>query len=243
LDLVEVTSTAIERRHPWEEARFAFFRRVLGRAGLPAADAPVLDVGSGDAWFASRLAEETGAELVCWDTGYAAGAPPVRATGLRLTSEAPPERFSLVLALDVAEHVPDDHRFVADLVSERLTDGGHLLFSVPAWPRLFSRHDALLRHVRRYTPRTARALLDAAGVRVVAGGGLFHSLLLPRAAQKVAERFRDDPPRHAGEWSAPGWVTGAVKAALAVDTRASLLFSQAGWDVPGLSWWALCRKR
>ena len=242
LDLVELTSgAAVARRHPWEQVRFAFFSGVLRRAGLPGRGARVLDVGSGDAWFAGRLAAETGAELVCWDTGYAEAAPPEAAPGVRFTAQAPEGRFPLVLALDVLEHVPDDRSFITSLVAGRLAAGGDVLVSVPAWPALFSRHDRALRHVRRYTPASARALLEAAGLRVVTSGGLFHSLLAARAAQKAVERWTRGPARLAGAWSAPGWATDVVEAALGADARASAIFSRLGWELPGLSWWALCR--
>lgn len=240
MDLVELSSGVMARRHPWEEARFAFFARALGRAGVAPPGTAVLDVGAGDAWFAARLAEEAGVEVTCWDIGYAAGTPPA-ARGLLLTAEPPRRRFPLVLALDVLEHVEDDRRFLRGLVDDQLEPGGHLLVSVPAWPALFSRHDQALRHVRRYAPAAARALLEGAGLRVLEQGGLFHALLAPRAAQKLTERWASGPARLAGDWSAPAWVTAAVAAALALDGRASALFSRLGWNVPGLSWWALCR--
>ena len=243
MDLVELTSgAAIGRRHPWEQARYAFFRGVLQRAGLPGRGAAVLDVGAGDAWFAGRLSEDTGAKLICWDPGYDTTAPPAAARGVQLTAKAPAGRFPLVLALDVLEHVPDDRTFVSSIVADRLSAEGHVLVSVPAWPVLFSRHDEALRHVRRYTPRSARALLEAAGLSVVSSGGLFHSLLAARAVQKAVERWTRGPARHAGAWSAPGWATAAVEAALAADAHASTIFSRLGWELPGLSWWGLCRR-
>jgi SAM-dependent methyltransferase len=243
LDLVESTPGAVAQRHPWEEARYAFFRGVLAREGLPQPGTKVLDVGSGDAWFAARLAAETGAQLTCWDTGYETAAPRSLPAGVRITARAPEGRFEVVLALDVLEHVEDDRGFLTQLVAGQLADGGLLLLSVPAWPSLFSRHDEELRHVRRYAPATIRAVVEAAGLEVEVGGGLFHSLLLPRALQKVAERWSKRAPPHAGQWSAPRPVTSAVRAVLGADARASALFARLGWELPGLSWWGICRRR
>lgn len=242
MDLVELRPAVAARRHPWEQARAAFFLRTLAARRLAPPGTPVLDVGSGDAWLAARLAEATGAEVTCWDVAYATRPPPDR-PGLRLTAEAPQRRFPLVLALDVLEHVEDDRGFLRRIVAGQLAPGGHLLASVPAWPALFSRHDEALRHVRRYTPRSARALLEGAGLELLACGGLFHSLLVPRALQKLGERWSRGPARLAGDWGTPGWATALVAAALGLDGRASALFSSLGWDVPGLSWWALCRAR
>jgi SAM-dependent methyltransferase len=242
LDLIEARAGTPAVRHPWEEARLAFFLRVLAAVGLPERGSRILDVGAGDAWFASRLVERAQVEVTCWDVEYGRHPLPQVGPGVRLTAEAPAERFPLVLALDVLEHVADDAGFLKRVVADNLGPGGHVLVSVPAWPVLFSRHDEVLGHVRRYTPRAGHAVLEGAGLQVLWAGGLFHPLILPRAIHKWAPSLTGDPT-HAGEWRAPGWVTALVRGALAADNAASMLFARLGWEVPGLSWWALCRRR
>jgi SAM-dependent methyltransferase len=250
MDLVELESGASVRRHPWEEARLAFFLRVLRGAELLRSRVAVLDVGAGDAFFARRLAEELapGSSVTCWDANYTDAylASPAFAASDRLRfTRAPPEgAFGLALLLDVLEHVEDDLEFLSGIVGARLAPGAHALVSVPAWPALFSSHDVSLRHHRRYTPSAARALLAGAGLELVRGGGLFHALIPPRAAQVALERVRRQarPPADLGAWSAPAPVTALVRGALAIDASLSLFLSRLGIDVPGLSWWALCRK-
>jgi len=66
-------------------------------------------------------------------------------------------------ALDVLEHVDDDlgsFRALAQL----LRPGGHLFVTVPAYPSLWSRHDDLHHHKRRYD----KARLQEAAVRCYA---------------------------------------------------------------------------
>jgi SAM-dependent methyltransferase len=249
MDLVELAG-ASARRHPWEEARAAFFLRVLRDAGLLAPGVSVLDVGAGDGFFSRRLAAAlpADAQVTCWDAHYTdahLGSTAFAATErLRFTRAAPGGTFGLALLLDVLEHVEDDLGFLRELVAARLAPGAHALVSVPAWPALFSSHDVKLRHHRRYTPRAARAVVEGAGLEVVRGGGLFHALLLPRAAQVALERARRDPgpPRDLGEWDAPAPVTAFVRGALALDAGVSLALSRVGITLPGLSTWALCRK-
>jgi SAM-dependent methyltransferase len=245
MDLVEARGAA-QRRHPWEEARFAFFRRVLREAGLDGSGTLFLDVGAGDGWFARRLAASApGVSLVCWDSGYErARLPEDDAAGsVRFTADRPRDGFDVLLLLDVLEHVPDDRAFLGDLVAANLRPGGRLLFSVPAWQWLFSSHDVRLRHVRRYAPRDAREILGGAGLEIVRGGGLFHSLPPARALQASAERLGlTDGQRHAGEWGGSRLLTRVLEGVLGWDTAFSLAASARGWDVPGLSWWALCRR-
>jgi hypothetical protein len=98
--------------------------------------------------------------------------------------------------------------------------------------------------VRRYTPHRARALLESTGLELTAWGGLYHSLLVPRMARKLYEYCSPrQPPPHAGEWRASAPWNAAVLLALRADVRLSLLLSRIACDLPGLSWWALCRKR
>jgi SAM-dependent methyltransferase len=79
-------------------------------------------------------------------------------------SESADESFDLLVAMDVLEHVEDDHaalRFWA----RRLRSGGRIFLMVPALPGLFSEHDRFLGHFRRYTRRTLLAAAADAGLR------------------------------------------------------------------------------
>ena len=249
MDLIEFEKEPV-RRHPWEEVRFRFFARQLARSGALAPGTTILDVGAGDAWFSSRLARRVPRlKVTCWDAAYplhppadAAGCPPnVR---IHLSSTGPEERASVILLLDVIEHVADDVSFLGELVRDSLQPGGLVLVSVPAWPSLYSSHDVRLKHHRRYTARAARRCLRASGLEVVRSGGLFHLLLVPRALQVLWERLtgKAHPPQDLGHWKASELATALVEAALSCDAALASLGSSLRCDLPGLSWWALCQK-
>jgi 2-polyprenyl-3-methyl-5-hydroxy-6-metoxy-1,4-benzoquinol methylase len=70
-------------------------------------------------------------------------------------------RFDLVLMLDVLEHLEDDRGAVAR-VAELLRPGGHFLLTVPALPSLWSIHDEVNRHYRRYRHAALVRLLHEA---------------------------------------------------------------------------------
>lgn len=96
------------------------------------------------------------------------------------------ERFDLVAMLDVLEHIDDD---VGSLQRLRcmLKPGGHILITVPALPWLWSKHDEIHHHKRRYSRKSLMLALHAAQLRP-ARIGYFNSLLLPLA---IAQRFGD----------------------------------------------------
>lgn len=68
-----------------------------------------------------------------------------------------PDALRLVLLMDVLEHIEDDRAFLRGLV-DRLPPGGRLLLTVPANPALWSQHDQVFGHHRRYTAATLPAV-------------------------------------------------------------------------------------
>lgn len=248
MDLIE-SSRPPARRHPWEQARFAFFLRVLQRYTDLETIETILDVGSGDAWFAEQLTRHTArTRILCWDTGYT---PEILASDrlprpgrLEFSATKPGDRFPLIILLDVLEHVERDRDFLGDIVRDNMTLDGHVLISVPAWPLLFSSHDARLLHYRRYTPASARRLIESAGLDIIRSAGLFQSLAIARLAQVARERLVGPPPDRGGigEWQGSASVTALVRALLVCDSLVSIVSSDRHLSLPGLSWWALCSR-
>ena len=73
--------------------------------------------------------------------------------------------FSLVVMMDVLEHVADDLAALR-AAAEALVPGGRLVVSAPAHPWLFSYHDRASGHFRRYSRPGLVGLLRAAGFEV-----------------------------------------------------------------------------
>lgn len=238
-------------RHPWEKARFRFFRDVLEHARWSSNSLRVLDAGAGDAWFSTQLLEKLGntTQITCWDAEYSdALIAELRTTTpeqVEFRRERPDTRFDLVLLLDVLEHVQDDRAFLNTIVETNVEKNGFVLISVPAWQILFSSHDTRLRHHRRYSPEECRRVITNGGLQIVRQGGLFHSLLAPRTAQVVKEKLLGanhdgTPPKL--DWNAGEVVTRVIDTALSVDNFLSHRLADAGINVPGMSYWALCRR-
>lgn len=257
MDLKEVTGVTVAR-HPWEVTRFEFFDNLLQDAKLLERPEHVLDVGSGDAWFAQQLLPrmQPTSQIDCWDLQYneeSRATLGITEDGIRLVSEQPSDRYSLIMLLDVLEHVENDRDFLRKIIDTNLAPGGVVLISVPAWQQLYSEHDRWLLHHRRYSPSELRSLLLNADLDAGLTGGLFHSLLVPRtiglaqaylaksAASYLAKgATRSDPKPLA--WTAGPFVTQVVTRALQLDNRLSLAAAKASISIPGLSLWALCKQ-
>ncbi len=71
--------------------------------------------------------------------------------------------YDAVVALDLLEHIPDDHAAALEF-ARVLRPGGVLFATVPAYRSLWSGHDQALMHVRRYTATEVRCLLTGSGL-------------------------------------------------------------------------------
>lgn len=159
----------IEERHWWFVARRKIMTDVL-EAVLPADGTPVvLDLGCGTGGNIGELAE-THERYECWGleydpdaTAYAAETYPacrfVCGSALDRSTWPDLSRIDACLLMDVIEHLEDDRTAVAN-AAEALSPGGHLLITVPADPRLWSKHDRHHGHFRRYTMESLAAVLE-----------------------------------------------------------------------------------
>lgn len=230
-------------RHPWEAARADFFSEIVADLPLPSA-CSVLDIGAGDSWLAERLdsALPTEATTTCWDINYTDDdlANNVSTSIVRTRAE-PDGEFDLVLLLDVLEHVADDQDFYARHVVPHVRRGGFVLASVPVHPLLFTAHDRMLAHERRYRVRDIRRLLESR-LTPLKDGSLFTVLLPLRAAEKVLDVFRSSEPTGVGSWNAGPALGSAVRSVLSVDARLNGRLADTRIWLPGLSYWSILTR-
>jgi hypothetical protein len=234
------------QRHPWEVARARHFRRLVADA-FPAPPTSVIDIGSGDGWFADQLRADLapGSTIVCVDANYTADdlAQPLP-DGISRRTSPPGEPARLVLALDVLEHIDDDVTFVADHIAPLVAADGVFIASVPAHQRLFTSHDVALGHHRRHDAASLRALLEP-HFDVVREGSLFTTLLPPRAASALVEKVRPPTgePQVDSVWRHGTWISRSITTVLDADAALGRLLADRRHRPPGLSVWAVCRPR
>lgn len=75
------------------------------------------------------------------------------------------ESIDVAWSFNVFEHIQDDQSALNELVA-KLKPGGRIVIFVPAFPCLYSRMDALVGHVRRYTVNELRSKAEVAGLAV-----------------------------------------------------------------------------
>jgi SAM-dependent methyltransferase len=203
----ELQTHRVENRHWWYRGRRRVLERVIADLRLPAR-ARVLDAGCGSGRNMVELArhgEVTGVEL----SPTSAALARERRTGeviegslMQMPFAA--DSFDLAVCLDVIEHLRDDRGALREL-RRVIAPGGALLVTVPAYQWLWSGHDEVNHHCRRYNRRTLLAAADDAGWRSTRTT-YFNSLLLPVA---IVLRALDKLNRRATESSLDLWVPPA----------------------------------
>ena len=87
------------------------------------------------------------------------------------------ETFQSIFALDVLEHIEDDHAALR-VLRDHLQPDGYLVATVPALMSLWSYNDVVCMHKRRYDERELREKTEAAGYRIVKLS-YYNALLFP----------------------------------------------------------------
>jgi SAM-dependent methyltransferase len=178
-------------RHWWWRAREDLILETLARLRPGNSWESILDVGCGDGLFFEKLQMIGHVEGVEMDPS---SVNPEGRWAERIhirpfdQSFQPGRTYALILMLDVLEHLADP---LAGLVRaiELLQPDGTIVITVPAFPILWTGHDILNRHYRRYTRRTLTNLATQAGARILRERYFFHCTGLVKLAVHFKERI------------------------------------------------------
>lgn len=157
----------LERKHWWFVAREGilsnYINQLIKQGKLPATNLNILNVGCGpgrSSEYLSKFGKVTSIEYDKFCCEFAA-----EKTGLEIIhgsiTELPfnDKSFDLVCAFDVIEHVEDDQLAVNEL--KRVTKNESLvLITVPAFMSLWSHHDVINHHFKRYKIDEINKLFD-----------------------------------------------------------------------------------
>ncbi|MFM2359837.1 MAG: hypothetical protein RLY16_1830 [Bacteroidota bacterium] len=104
------------------------------------------------------------------------------------------EQFDLVCAFDVIEHVKDDSKAMQEFFRV-CKSTGYVCITVPAYQWLWSKHDVVNQHFRRYSSgQIFRLSNNVSSAKLIYcsyfNTVLFLPILLVRALQKIARRSR-----------------------------------------------------
>lgn len=182
----------LEDRHWWFEGRRRVIREVLQRHLLPRAKRRLLDVGCGSGGMfplLSEFGEVDGAEASPDALERARRKfPGHRIESCNLPHALPEGTWDVVTAFDVIEHLDEPIESLRAMRS-RLPFDGQVVVTVPAFQFLWSHHDDVNQHRRRYSRLELVSQLSSAGLRV-SFVSYYNTLLFPAVAgARLLERL------------------------------------------------------
>jgi len=184
-------------KHWWWRARTEWIITTLRRWESPKGWSAILDVGCGEGLFFERLSKLGYVEGVELEEGLPSGSERWRDRIHACPfdeSFQPAKKYSLILMLDVLEHLTDPSEALRH-VHRLLAPDGIFLVTVPAFQALWTNHDALNHHLRRYTKSALHQLLKNASFQSVQSSYFFQWTCPAKLAVRAAERILARPPK------------------------------------------------
>jgi SAM-dependent methyltransferase len=184
----------LDDRHWWYRARRKIIAELIRREVPLAADAQILELGCGTGHNLAMLSGFGHVDGLELDEEARALSEKrlgrkVMSSPLPELSEVPDGHYDLIGAFDVIEHIDEHHAALAS-VATKLKPGGKFVMTVPAHQWMWSAHDVVNHHKRRYSKRSLRALIDGSPMQLQRVG-YFNSLLFPLAvAERAASKLR-----------------------------------------------------
>ena len=171
---------SVEDKHWWFVARRQIIETVIKKLRLPR-NAQILEAGcgtGGNLKMLSRHGRVSAMELdkIACELANQRQIASVKQGSLPLNIPFN-SQYDLILILDVIEHLDDDLSALKALYY-KLKPGAYLLITVPAYQFLWSEHDDINHHKRRYRLKGLKQIVSKAGYEVCQGS-YFNTILFP----------------------------------------------------------------
>ncbi|OGF25682.1 hypothetical protein A2303_06805 [Candidatus Falkowbacteria bacterium RIFOXYB2_FULL_47_14] len=186
-----------DEQHFWYKARKVLIDRLLGLYLKEDDGREILNIGAGLGTEAEILKKYGRVTALDKDPETVALSD---RSGIRTVlgdiEEVEPEKnkYDCVCCFDILEHLRDD-RAALKKIYRALPPGGYLFFTAPAYGFLWSGHDLVTGHKRRYTQGGVKKLLNEAGFEIPLIGYWNSLLLLPVMIYRLAKRAAGLAPK------------------------------------------------
>jgi 2-polyprenyl-3-methyl-5-hydroxy-6-metoxy-1,4-benzoquinol methylase len=150
----------------WVRSRNRLFKSIVYDHLVSPGKTKFLEIGCGTGGFIQQIVENenleiTGSEIYLKGLLYAKkNLPNVDFIQFDVTQGVVGEKFNLIVAFDVLEHIENDVAAISN-INRMLHKGGGLIIAVPQHMFLWSKLDEILKHKRRYSRRELVTKLQA----------------------------------------------------------------------------------
>ncbi|CAM4304129.1 methyltransferase domain-containing protein [Flavobacterium terrigena] len=236
------------KRHPWEISRRDVMFQLLKSSEIKFPVKRIVDIGGGDAFIINEIYKQNLAEeYFTIDTAYS----PEIIAQLKMNYGENPIHYvqnltdylthfhsqenTLFLCMDVLEHLENE-----GVILNHLTEkNNYFLFAVPAFQSVFSNHDVLLGHYRRYNLKQLESVLKQYDFQIQNKGYYFTSLLLVRWLEGI---FNKNKKASIDNWNGGDFKSKLITSVLKLDFGFTQLLQKIGIKIYGLSCYCICKK-
>ena len=185
----------------WVSSRNRLFKNLVQANMSPTGKTKFLEIGCCTGDFISQIApderlEITGSEIYIKGLLYAKrNLPDVNFIQFDVTQPIVFDKFNLIVALDVIEHIEDDIAALFN-INQLLMKNGVFIVSVPQHMFLWSKLDDIVKHKRRYSRRELIKKLQENSFEISFTSSfvftLFPLMLISRIFDKVKNQSKSD---------------------------------------------------
>lgn len=236
------------KRHPWELSRRDVMFKLLKSSKINFPVKRIVDIGGGDAFIINEIYKRNLAEeYFTIDTAYSQeiiaqlknnyGENSIQYVQ-NLTdyfSNYQTEENTLFLCMDVLEHLENE----SEILNHLSHKNNHFLFAVPAFQSVFSNHDVLLGHYRRYHLKQLKQVLENYHFQIQDSGYYFTSLLVVRGLERI---FNKNKKASIDNWSGSNNKSNLITTILKIDFYGTQMLKKIGINIYGLSCYCLAKK-
>ena len=175
----ELLYKEVENIHPWFIARRKLFESIIKNNK----DLSILDFGCGSGNFLNYLSDLGYLDLTGVEISDILAKEDLESKNINIYKELPKfKKYDVILMMDVLEHIKDDVKIIKELKSH-LSNRGLIIISVPTYQFLWSKHDDINHHYRRYDRKSLEKCMSYSNLSM-SWSTYWNTILFPLIAFK-----------------------------------------------------------
>ncbi len=195
MDINEKKGTDFHR-HPWELSRTKCVMNELKQFIELDKKEKYLNIGAGDLFFDESWTKKyvPNHQIHAVDIGYEDELKKDNICMYKNLESVTEKEFDYAIMMDSLEYMPDDVLYVK-LLADKVANGGKIIFTLPAYSSLYSKHDEIVGNLRRYSFSDFKNVIDKIDdLSIVHWHYFYFSLFCLRTIQKKCKLSID--PAH-----------------------------------------------
>ena len=182
----------VENNFFWTKSRSRILQQLVQKYIRFLPSKKFLEIGCHTGLFINKLAIDkslkiTGSEIYFKGISYIKKMPNIEIIQYDVTQGVLPEKYDMVGSFDVLEHIDNDTDAMCNIY-HMLNNNGYFILTVPQYMFLWSKHDEINKHKRRYSKQELLEKLRLQGFDIVFCSSFFFTLFPLMLISRLVDR-------------------------------------------------------